>query len=89
MPPSSPLSGRRTVPFTEKELAAMAPGAPAWRQLGAVEHVFTHFSLTLDVWRGEADAADPQLLWLDAQEAAQGLPSVFRKALEAGLGRLF
>lgn len=60
-----------------------APPAPSnWRDAGAVEHVFTHFALTLEVRAGEG-AGD--FIWLPADEALASLPTVFRKALERGL----
>ena len=73
---------------TPAEARAAAPEGDAWRSLGAVEHVFTHFALTLQVWRCETISRDPAFVWLPFQTAAQSLPSVFRKALEAGLGNL-
>ncbi|MEM1106636.1 MAG: A/G-specific adenine glycosylase [Pseudomonadota bacterium] len=47
-------------------------------RIGEVRHVFTHFHLTLDVWRAGAPAADGGD-WR-APEAVSGLPSVFAKA---------
>lgn len=61
------------------------PPAPAdWRDAGAVEHVFTHFALTLEVRAGEGDG-DGDLVWTPVGEALASLPTVFRKALERGL----
>ena len=53
-----------------------------WKDAGAVEHVFTHFSLTLSVRvaQGQGD-----FLWTPEAEALAALPTVFRKALERGL----
>jgi A/G-specific adenine glycosylase len=48
--------------------------------------VFTHFSLSLQVMR--AEGAVDGLIWMAPDEAAQALPSVFRKALRAGLTSL-
>jgi A/G-specific adenine glycosylase len=61
---------------------AAPPAAADWREAGAVEHVFTHFSLTLSVQVAEG-AGD--FLWTDPEEALACLPTVFRKALERGL----
>jgi A/G-specific adenine glycosylase len=64
-------------------------GAPAkadWRPAGEIEHVFTHFSLTLKVMRAEGAAEG--LIWTPVDEAARGLPSVFLKALRQGLNSL-
>jgi len=95
-PPKGLLGGMLGLPTTEWSPARLSPAkvraaAPAeadWRQLGAVEHVFTHFALTLEIWRAEAASADPRLEWLPGDEAAQALPSVFLKALKAGLETL-
>lgn len=59
-----------------------APAAGDWISAGAVEHVFTHFSLTLTVHVG---AGEGDFIWMEAQDALAALPTVFRKALERGL----
>ncbi len=61
------------------------PGAPTtadWRDMGEIEHVFTHFSLTLRVLRAEGQAAD--VVWTDRAGLA-ALPSVFLKAARIAL----
>jgi len=64
--------------------AEVTPPAPAdWRDAGAIEHVFTHFSLTLEVRSGEGEG---DFVWTPVDEALAALPTVFRKALERGLG---
>jgi len=58
-----------------------APAAVAWRSVGAVEHVFTHFRLQLEVVAG-AGALGPGEGWwapISGIEEA-GLPTVFLKA---------
>ena len=66
-----------------------APVQADWRPAGQIEHVFTHFSLTLQVMRAEAKAgAAPGLIWVSIEEAARSLPSVFLKALRQGLNGL-
>jgi A/G-specific adenine glycosylase len=82
--PTTPWAGH---PPTEAEIAAVAPAPAAWRPAGAIEHVFTHFSLTLEVWRAEGAAADG-VIWTPIEGAERALPSVFRKALQAGLENL-
>lgn len=57
------------------------PVAADWREAGSVEHVFTHFSLTLTVRVAEAEG-ERAFLWMSLTEARQGLPTVFRKALD-------
>jgi A/G-specific adenine glycosylase len=65
---------------------AVEPVAADWRDAGAIEHVFTHFSLTLQV--RVATAAAPDVIWLDEAEAMATLPTVFAKALvRAGADR--
>ena len=64
------------------------PFAGAWRHAGQIVHVFTHFRLELEVW--SAATPDPAALadgwWADPAELdAEALPTVFRKALAAGL----
>ena len=52
--------------------------------LAPVVHGFTHFTLTLDVWRAQApDGWEPeQGVWADLDDLdAYALPSVFRKVL--------
>ena len=83
-----PTSEWRASPLSAEEVRKAAPAAGAWRSLGAIEHVFTHFALTLEVWRGEAASADPDLLWIPIEVAAPALPSLFLKALNAGLTTL-
>ena len=63
-----------------------APAAADWRPAGQIEHVFTHFSLSLQVMR--AEGAAPDLIWTPIDEAARSLPSVFLKALRQGLNGL-
>lgn len=58
------------------------PVAADWREAGAIEHVFTHFSLSLSVRTATGEGA---FLWADPDEALRSLPTVFRKALERGL----
>ncbi|MDB5461428.1 MAG: mutY, partial [Caulobacteraceae bacterium] len=66
-----------------------APAHVHWRPAGQIEHVFTHFSLSLRVLRAEAAAgASQELIWTPIDEAARSLPSVFLKALRAGLNGL-
>jgi A/G-specific adenine glycosylase len=79
------LGGMLGLPASDWSAApvdAAPPAAANWRDAGAVEHVFTHFALTLEVRVGEG-AGD--FIWLAAEEALASLPTVFRKALERGL----
>ena len=65
---------------------AGAPIQADWRSAGSIEHVFTHFSLTLEVM--QAEGAAEGLIWTPIDEAARSLPSVFLKALRQGLNGL-
>ncbi len=76
----------REAPFSREDAARLAPLDADWRVAGAVEHVFTHFSLTLEVWRAEVSGTGPGLIWTPLEGAGDGLPSVFLKALRAGIG---
>jgi A/G-specific adenine glycosylase len=75
-----PTSDWRAAPYTDDEARAAAPAAGAWRDQGAVEHVFTHFSLTLRVLAAEAPGDwDGDVVWT-RREGLSALPSVFLKA---------
>jgi A/G-specific adenine glycosylase len=90
-PPRGLLGGMLGLPSTDwteagpdpAAIAAAAPAALAWRDAGAVEHVFTHFSLTLSVLSAEGGA--PGLEWL-LESYAGDLPSVFLKAVRRAQG---
>ncbi|ATC33255.1 A/G-specific adenine glycosylase [Caulobacter vibrioides] len=73
-----PTSDWRAAPYDNAEAVAAAPLAAAWRDLGAVEHVFTHFSLTLRVFAADG-ANDGDFVWTP-REGLSALPSVFLKA---------
>ena len=80
------LGGMLGLPTSDWSVTAANPAPPAaadWREAGSVEHVFTHFALTLDVRTARATA--PDLIWTDVDEARRALPTVFRKALDRGL----
>ena len=59
-----------------------APVPADWREAGAIEHVFTHFSLTLTV---RTATGQGDYVWTPVEEALAALPTVFRKALERAL----
>jgi A/G-specific adenine glycosylase len=77
-----------TGPWEASPAEGGAPFAADWRPAGEIEHVFTHFSLTLKVLKAEAPAGEHGLIWTPPQDAASSLPSVFLKALRAGLSSL-
>ncbi|MFJ6024803.1 A/G-specific adenine glycosylase [Brevundimonas sp. NPDC092305] len=79
------LGGMLGLPTSDWSAEA-SDGPPAeadWREAGAIEHVFTHFALTLNV---RAARGDGDFIWTPVDEALASLPTVFRKALERGLG---
>ncbi|MBS0295538.1 MAG: A/G-specific adenine glycosylase [Proteobacteria bacterium] len=79
-----PTSDWRDQAWGEAELDAQAPVQAAWRDAGAIEHVFTHFSLALRVRRAEADVDFEGAVWVE-RSGLQALPSVFLKAARAAL----
>jgi A/G-specific adenine glycosylase len=87
-PPKGLLGGMLGLPTSAWTVEATSPTPPVstvWRNAGAVEHVFTHFSLTLTVMVGEGvDFEDG--IWMAEQEARTALPTLFKKALDRALG---
>jgi A/G-specific adenine glycosylase len=74
------MTGLPTSDWTEKKESASPPLKADWHPLGEVRHVFTHFSLKLEVLRAETKAAAlPEGFWADEAELT-GLPTVFAKA---------
>jgi A/G-specific adenine glycosylase len=65
--------------------APPAPNAGDWRELGEIEHVFTHFALTLRVFESETEAPSSGAEWASVAEAEAAMPSVFAKALRLSL----
>ena len=85
------LGGMLALPTGEWGPRPEAGGAPFsadWRPAGEIEHVFTHFALTLSVLKAQAGPDDHGLIWTPLEDAAASLPSVFLKALRMGLSRL-
>ncbi|MEL6919516.1 MAG: A/G-specific adenine glycosylase [Pseudomonadota bacterium] len=64
----------------------------AWENCGTIDHVFTHFSLRLTVWKTQAAASELTLTdhqWWSPPHAITGeaLPTVMKKAIGAALER--
>ena len=74
------MVGLPTSAWGEGAPDATAPVVADWVDAGAIEHVFTHFSLTLWVRVAEGQG---DFLWMPEPEALEALPTVFRKALIA------
>lgn len=81
------LGGMLGLPTSDWSAAPPAElqGAPAvaiWREAGEIEHVFTHFSLTLRVLLAEGEATG--VVWTP-RSGLGALPSVFLKAARLAL----
>lgn len=76
------MVGLPTGDWSSDGLDESPPVAADWADAGAVEHVFTHFSLTLwvRVATGQGD-----FMWTPPSDALAALPTVFKKALERAL----
>ncbi len=57
-----------------------------WNEAGAVEHVFTHFSLNLRLLCAEAEARNEGIWWPVERLDEAGLPTVFAKAAARAAG---
>lgn len=88
-PDSGLLGGMMEVPgseWTSDVPTDDPPFAADWTAMPQVRHVFTHFSLVLDVWRAEAPAgwSPEDGIWARLDDlGAYALPSVYRKTLTA------
>ncbi|MFT3809386.1 MAG: NUDIX domain-containing protein [Micropepsaceae bacterium] len=82
--PSSPWGPAPAEPLS------YAPQKAAWKRAAQpVEHVFTHFRLTLDVYAARVPSEQAEGIWLPLGELeTAGLPSVMRKVAAAGLAAL-
>ena len=76
------MVGLPTSDWTQAAPDALPPVAADWTEAGAVDHVFTHFSLTLTV---RVATGQGDFLWMPEVEALAALPTVFKKALERAL----
>ena len=77
-----PTTEWRTARWSMSEALAAAPSPAAWRHVGDVAHVFTHFSLTLSVYEANEADAPEDVVWTTLDEALAATPTVFRKALQ-------
>ena len=78
------MLGLPTSDWTTDAPSGEAPVEADWREAGAVEHVFTHFSLILTVMTARTSAAGPWQ-WMARDAARAALPTVFAKALDRAL----
>jgi len=67
---------------------AGAPFPAAWRRMGSIGHVFTHFGLDLEVFRASVDLeeAPAGCFWSARQDVAgEALPTLMKKVIEAAI----
>jgi len=80
-----PTTPWRAEPWSDAEALARVPAPAAWRRLGEIDHVFTHFSLTLSLFEGRARGGGRggggAWRWTAMADAITVTPSLFRKAL--------
>ena len=64
-----------------------APAAADWREAGAVDHVFTHFALTMRLHLRRRRSARPEGIWWPVERIGEaGLPTLFAKLAARGAG---
>lgn len=76
------MMGLPTSDWTGELGSPKFPSQGNWQETGEVRHVFTHFGLTLKVWRAHQDDLAQTT---PIKTAADHLPSVFAKALKLAL----
>lgn len=83
------LPGMTQVPTTAWSTEPLAPFDEA-EPVGSIEHVFTHFALTLDVYRREDDAPPSENGWWSTPDRLrqEAWPTVMVKVLKAALPEL-
>lgn len=82
------MLGLPTSDWTTGDPLDAPPVAADWREAGSVEHVFTHFGLTLTVKTATATAmatAAEGLQWMEVEATRAALPTVFAKALDRAM----
>jgi A/G-specific adenine glycosylase len=62
-----------------------APVEADWREAGAVDHVFTHFALTMTLKCAEAEERPEGIWWPVDRIGEAGLPTLFAKLAARGL----
>jgi len=85
-----PTSDWLGTPLDVAKAEMLAPMKATWRQLeGSVTHVFTHFTLHLTLFATTGMKADPRYQWIPINQLGTvALPSVMRKVVDHGLGKL-
>jgi A/G-specific adenine glycosylase len=77
------MLGLPTSSWQGQPTEAVPPIAADWRAAGSIDHVFTHFALTLEV---QTAAGQGDFVWTTPERALADLPTVFRKALSRVVG---
>ena len=77
-PPRGLLGGMLALPEE-------APAEAAWQEAGAVDHVFTHFALTMTLMCAKAGTAAEGTWWPIDRIGEAGLPTLFAKLAMRGL----
>ncbi len=77
-----PTTPWRETPWALGEARLHAPASVPWRDIGMVNHVFTHFSLDLRVLTASAAAGSSGVIWTHRVSATADTPTVFRKAID-------
>jgi A/G-specific adenine glycosylase len=77
-PKSGLLGGMLALPTED------APAEAAWEDAGAVEHVFTHFALTMRLLCAESGARDNGIWWPIERIGEAGLPTLFARLAARG-----
>jgi A/G-specific adenine glycosylase len=81
-PPSGLLGGMLALP-TEDE--GQPAGDAEWNEAGSVDHVFTHFALTMRLLCAAAPARDAGTIWWPIDRIAEaGLPTLFARLAQRG-----
>ena len=63
-----------------------APFDAEWKECGTIRHTFTHFHLTLHVYRANFGKGPKTNGWWSNDVAIEALPTVFRKVIDKALG---
>ena len=66
-------------------LPTESPAQAKWTDAGAVDHVFTHFALTMTLSCARVDARPEGLWWPVERIGEAGLPTLFARLAERGL----
>jgi A/G-specific adenine glycosylase len=79
------LGGMLALPSCDWRGGGEAPADAKWHDAGAVDHVFTHFSLNLAVRCASSDTRRGGIWWPVERLSKAGLPTLFARAAERGL----